>query len=74
MLAGDRIGKAGMPGASPRRGNGRQSQCAKGILIDFWQVIGLLRANRPQEAGWMIARVAQRDAQPAIIHPTWLAY
>ena len=34
--------------------------------IYFWQVMGLERADRPQEAGWMIARVAQRDLQLAI--------
>ena len=33
----------------------------------------LERANRPQEAGWMIARVAQRDVQPAITHLARLA-
>ena len=33
--------------------------------IYVWQVMGLDSGNRPQEAGWMIARVAQRDAQPA---------
>ena len=38
------------------------------------QVKQFVSGNRPQEAGWMIARVAQRDVQPAIIHPAWLAY
>ena len=42
--------------------------------IYFWQVIGLETGNRVQEAGWMITRVAQRNTQPAIIHPDWLAY
>ena len=49
-------------------------QRAEGTPIDFWQVKQFVRANFPQEAGWMIARVAQRDTQPAIIHPAWLAF
>jgi len=53
---------------------GRQSRRTEGTPIDFWQVKQFVSGNRPQEAGWMIARVAQRDVQPAIIHPAWLAY
>ena len=36
--------------------------------------MGLDPGNRAKEAGWMIARVAQRDTQLAIIHLAWLAY
>ena len=57
-----------------QRGTGQRSRRARGTPIDFWQVMGFESANRPQEAGWMIAHVAQRDVQPAIIHPAWLAY
>ena len=53
---------------------GRRRRRAKGTLIDFRQVKQFVSGNRPQEAGWMIARVAQRDVQPEIIHPAWLAY
>ena len=49
------MGKAGVPGAPN---------------FYFWHVMGLESGNRIQEAGWMIARVAQMDAQPAIIHLT----
>ena len=49
---GDEIGEAGMPGAP-------HFYC--------WQVMGFERGNRAQEAGGMIARVAQRDL-------AWLAY
>ena len=36
--------------------------------------MGLESGKRSQEAGWMIARVAQKDTQPVIIHLAWLAY
>ena len=52
-------GEAGVPGA---------------LNIYSWQVMGSESANFPQEAGWMIAHVEQRDEQPAIIHPAWMAY
>ena len=45
------IGQADMLGALPMRGNGRQSRRAEDTPIDFWQVMGVQRANRPQEAG-----------------------
>ena len=37
----------------------RQSRRTEGTPIDFWKVMGLEHGNGPQEAGWMIACVAQ---------------
>ena len=52
-----------------------KSNTLLGVLhIYFWQVMRLENGDRAQEAGWMIARVAPRDTQLAIIHPAWLAY
>ena len=50
------------------------NELVRAIAHLFLQVMGLESGNRTQEGGWMIACVAQRDAQPAIIHPAWLAY
>ena len=66
-MSGD--GKAGFP----------QDPTAEPVCVPgapnfyFWQVMGLDSGNRAHEAGWLIARVAQREAQPAIIHPAWLS-
>ena len=61
------IGGAEHAGASPRRETGSAkpsipgaSACRGHQALIFWQVKQFVSGNHAQEAGWMIARVAQR--------------